>query len=137
MSNWRSIHPGDWWGTGEYSMESSSWPAGTLSYMHQQGVMQVVIYTSCKQGKLQFDANTVNTCKVHRTLEARWGQHDISTCCISALSYTSKTNIIMMHYQMLQVLSQNGRHIESYQHPMQHTLVNCQHRHHRHHHHHQ
>ena len=86
MSNWRSIHPGDWWGTGEYSMESSSWPAGTLSYMHQQGVMQVVIYTSCKQGKLQFDANTVNTCKAHRTLEARWGQHDISTCCISALS---------------------------------------------------
>lgn len=86
ISNWRSIHPGDWWGTGEYSMESSSWPAGTLSYMHQQGVMQVVIYTSCKQGKLQFDANTVNTCKAHRTLEARWGQHDISTCCISALS---------------------------------------------------
>ena len=29
-----------------------------------------------------------------------------------------------MHYQMLQVLSQKGRHIESYQHRMQHTLVN-------------
>ena len=38
-----------------------------------------------------------------------------------------------MHYQMLQVLSQNGKHIESYQHPMQHTLVNCQHHHHHHH----